>query len=200
MQDLQAPEIRTEWLWCAWCSAKHLQHCQSEKPLAMVKTLHFLPWKWSLHFVNLATTYGDDFTLNICLGRLKVGILTGPEFMNIWQNRSAAYQFPSSVLFYRIKTIEKFLFCSQQVLGLLSHYWYYKWKVIRKPGLQKNMQFSTLCCLWKPGQQALMRNHHQAAGLLTLFVNTIFQSLFIGNREKKQLLLLKSFFFVNMWS
>lgn len=101
---------------------------------------------------------------------------------------------------YWIKTIEKFLFCSQQVLGLLSHYWYYKWKVIRKPGLQKNMQFSTLCCLWKPGQQALMRNHHQAAGLLTLFVNTIFQSLFIGNREKKQWLLLKSFFFVNMWS
>ena len=185
MHDLQAPEIRTEWLGCAWCSAKHLmanrQHCQSERPLAMVKTLHFLLWKWSLHFVNLAISYGDDFILNICLRCLKIGILTGQEFINIWQNLSASYQFQSSVLFYWNKTTEKFLFCSQQVLGLLPHYWFCKWKVIRKPGLQKNMQFSTLCCLWKPGQQALMTKHHQAAGLLTLFVNTIFYSLFIGN-------------------
>lgn len=158
MQDLQAPEIRTEWLWCAWCSAKHLianrQHCQSEKPLAMVKTLHFLWWKWCLHFVNLPISYGDDFILNMCLRHLKISMLAGPEFINIWQNLSASYQFQSSVLFYWIKTTENFLFCSQQVLSLLPHYWYYKWKVIRKPGLQKNMQFSTLFCLWKPGQQA----------------------------------------------
>ena len=200
MQDLPAPEIRTEWLWCAWCSAKHLQHCQSEKPLAMVKTLHFLPWKWSLHFVNLATTYGDDFTLNICLGRLKSRYTDRPRIHEYLAKPLCCLSVSIFCVVYWIKTIEKFLFCSQQVLGLLPHYWYYKWKVIRKPGLQKNMQFSTLCCLWKPGQQALMRNHHQAAGLLTLFVNTIFQSLFIGNREKKQWLLLKSFFFVNMWS
>ena len=157
VQDLQAPEIRTEWLWCAWCPAKHLanrQHCQSEKPLAMVKTLHFPWWKWSLHFVNLPISYGDDFILNICLRHLKIGMLAGPELINIWQNLSVSYQFQFSLLFYWIRPTENFLFCSQQVLGFLPHYWYYKWKVIRKPGLQKNMQFSTLFCLWKPSQQA----------------------------------------------
>ena len=175
MQDLQAPEIRTEWLWCAWCSAKHLianrQHCQW-KALGDGKDTSFSTVKMISSLCKFSYILWRWFYLEY-LRYLKC-ILTGPDFINIWQDLSASYQFQSSVLFYWIKTTENFLFCSQQVLGLLPHYWYYKWKVIRKPGLQKNMQFSTLCCLWKPGQQALMTKHHQAAGLLTLFVNTIF--------------------------